>query len=94
MILHAYSVYDRKALQYHAPFFASADGSAVRSFQDLANDSTTTVGRHPGDYVLYKVGAYDDASGTVLPISPIEHVCDALSLVRVQPPLFAAAASE
>lgn len=94
MNLYAYSVYDRKALQYHAPFFAVADGSAVRSFQDLANDNNTTVGRHPGDYVLYKVGTYDDAKGALLPLSPIEHVCDALSLVRVQAPLFAAAASE
>lgn len=82
MILHAYTIYDRKALQYHAPFFAVADGAALRSFMDLANDPQTSVGRHPGDYVLYRCGAYDDAAGLLLPIAPVEHVSDALPLVR------------
>lgn len=94
MILNAYSIYDRKALQYHPPFFASADGAAVRSLLDLANDSSTTIGRHPGDYVLFKVGDWDDETGKFHPFTAVVHVCDALSLVRIQPPLFAAAASE
>lgn len=84
MILHAYTIYDRKALQYHSPFFAVADGAALRSFMDLANDPNTSVGRHPGDYVLYRCGAYDDASGSMLPVSALEHVSDALPLVRAQ----------
>lgn len=88
MIINAYSVYDRKALQYHAPFFAVADGAAVRSFMDLANDSNTTVGRHPGDYVLYRVGSFDDASGIVLPTDNPQHVTDALPLVRAQGNIF------
>lgn len=84
MILNAYTVYDRKALQYHSPFFAVADGAAVRSFMDLANDPQTTVGRHPGDYVLYFCGCFDDGTGLLLPASPIKHVCDAQSLVKHQ----------
>lgn len=84
MILNAYTIYDRKALQYHAPFFAVADGAALRSFMDLANDPQTTVGRHPGDYVLYRCGAYDDSSGQLLPVSALEHISDALPLVRVE----------
>lgn len=85
MILNAYTLYDRKALQYHTPFFATADGSAVRSVQDLVADPNTTVGRHPGDYVLYRVGGYDDSSGSLLPASVLEHIVDCSSLVRVQP---------
>lgn len=88
MILNAYSLYDRKALQYHTPFFATADGSAVRSVSDLVADPNTTVGRHPGDYVLYRVGAYDDASGSMLPASVLEHIVDCSALVRVQSGLF------
>lgn len=94
MILNAYSIYDRKALQYHPPFFASADGAAVRSMLDLVNDSNTNIGRHPGDYVLFRVGDWDDEHGKFSPHTVLVHVCDALSLVRVQPPLFSAAASE
>lgn len=81
MLLNAYSVYDRKAGHYHAPFFAVSDGAAVRSFRDLANDPQTTVGRHPGDYVLYRCGQFDDASGLLLHLSAVEHVTDALPLV-------------
>jgi len=84
MKLRAYSIYDRKALQYHPPFFASTDGSAVRSFQELANDTNTQVGRHPGDFTLYYVGEYDDQVGRMLPMDPIGHVIDANALVKIE----------
>jgi len=93
MLLKAYSIYDRKALQYHAPFFSTADAAAVRSLTDLANDTSTTVGRHPDDYVLYCVGTFDDASGGLLSGGvPPAHVVDAITLVRHQPSLFPASA--
>lgn len=87
MIIHAYSLYDRKSLQYHQPFFALADGAAVRMLQDLVADGNTTVGRHPGDYVLYRCGAYDDASGQLLPVTALEHICDALVVAPKVAPL-------
>lgn len=94
MQLNAYSIFDNKALQYHTPFFASTDGAAVRSVADLVSDPNTTVGRHPGDYVLYCVGLYDDQLGAMVPISPLRHVMDAVALVRVQPQLFTSEAKE
>lgn len=84
MQLNAYSIYDNKALQYHVPFFASTDGAAVRSVADLVGDPNTTIGRHPGDYVLYNIGQYDDVLGAMVPISPLRHVIDAVALVKVQ----------
>lgn len=83
----AYSVYDRKALVYGAPFFAPTDGSAIRSFADLSNDINTTVGRHPSDFVLYCVGVYDDQNGALAPVSPLRHVIDATACIVVQPKL-------
>lgn len=80
MKLNAYCIYDRKALVYHAPFFAVADGAAARSFSDLANDANTTVGRHPADYILYRVGTFDDAIGNLLPETAV-HIADAATLV-------------
>lgn len=89
MLLRCYSVYDRKALQYFPPFHASADGAAVRSFSDLANDPNTNVGRHPGDFVLFFIGEYDDSKGAMVPVSPLVHVVDATAVVRATPaPLF------
>lgn len=84
MILRAYSIYDLKALQYHPPFFASTNGAAVRSLADLASDTNTTIGRHPADYMLFCVGQYDDQKGQLIPCVPLEHVVDAISLVKNQ----------
>lgn len=91
MLLYAYSIYDRKALQYHPPFFASTDGSAVRSFSDLVNDTNTNVGRHPNDYVLYCVGSYSDADGSMHPETPLRHVIDAQACLKIESMLFAEA---
>lgn len=89
MMLNAYTVYDNKALTYNVPFFTSTDGAAVRMFADLANDSNTAVGRHPSDYSLFAIGSYDDNKGMLLPESPLRHVADATSLLKLAPtPLF------
>lgn len=89
MILRAYSIFDNKALQYHPPFFASTDAAAVRSVRDLVDSSDTAVGRHPGDYVLYLVGEWDDQQGRFSALSPLVHIVDAISLLPQKPtPLF------
>lgn len=85
MVLFAYSIYDRKSLTYHTPFFQHADGAAVRMLSDLVADPNTSVGRHPGDYVLYRVGTYDDQKGELQGFAPLIHVIDASALVKVQP---------
>lgn len=84
MKLNAYTLYDNKALNYHAPFFMATDGAAVRALQDLVSDLNTNVGRHPGDYVLYFCGTYDDSNGQLWPEQPLRHVMDAIALVKVQ----------
>lgn len=92
MKLNAYSIFDRKALQYNAPFYQSTDGAAVRSLSDLVNDQNTTVGRHPSDFVLYCVGSYDDQSAIFVGEQPVRHIMDAIALVKIQPSLFQEAA--
>lgn len=87
MIIHAYTLYDRKALQYHQPFFAVSDGAAVRMLQDLVADSNTLPGRHPGDFVLYRCGAYDDSNGSLLPVSTLGHIIDASAVAPRATPL-------
>lgn len=84
MRTNAYCVYDNKALVYGTPFFAPTDGSAVRSFQELANDNRTTVGNHPGDFSLWCVGSFDDQKATLLGELPPRHVIDAVALVQIQ----------
>lgn len=70
MLLHAYSLFDTKALIFSPPFFMSADALAIRAVQDLAADLTTSVGRHPNDFVLHRVGTFNDATGRLDPELP------------------------
>lgn len=93
MITRAFTIYDRKTFIYSAPFFAVADGAAVRSFQEAANDLNTNIGRHPADFQLYFVGLWDDQKATMLPEVPV-HITDALPLVAPHSPLFEDARTE
>lgn len=82
MRLRCFSIYDRKTLAYHAPYYAVTDAAAVRTFSDVVADPNTIFGRHPDDHVLYCVGEFDDQSGMLLPNSPALHIVDANVLVR------------
>lgn len=82
MLLNAYTIHDCKALQYHSPWFAVSDGAATRILQDLVNDMSTMIGRHPRDYTLWRCGIWDDSKGAFAPSVPLEHVVDAIALLR------------
>jgi len=86
MILNVYSIFDTKALVFNTPFFAHNNASAVRSVSDLAADLNTSVGRHPSDFVLYRIGQYNDEQGVLAPLDIREHVVDVISLVAPKAP--------
>lgn len=88
MLLHAYTLHDVKATNYSPPFFQHNDALAIRMLTDLVNDVNTSVGRHPADFKLYRVGTYDDSKGQLTPLNIIEHVMDAISCVQRQNDLF------
>lgn len=67
----AFAILDIKADAYMAPFFFSTVGQAVRAFKDLANDKSTSVARHPGDYKLLQIGTFDDCNGHLDGIEPV-----------------------
>lgn len=91
MLLNAYTLYDAKALTYSPPFFASAHGAACRMVMDVSADPNTSVGRHPGDFTLFCVGQWNDATGQLLPFEVREHISDVAPLAprRQQRDLFA-----
>lgn len=64
MILRAFSIYDTKAEFFSPPFFMVSNGEAVRAFKDLANDTNTSIGRHPSDFRLMCLGEFDNLSGS------------------------------
>lgn len=65
MVRKIFSVYDVKAEIFNQPFFMSTKGEALRAFSDLANDSQSSIAKHPGDYKLVYIGMFDDVSGEV-----------------------------
>jgi len=82
MRLRCYSIFDRKALSYHMPYYAPTDNAAVRTLSDAVADTNNSLGRHPNDYVLYYVGDFDDQTGVYTPVAPLVHVIDAIHLAR------------
>lgn len=66
MIVYGYSLLDVKAGLFSPPFFLIHDSLAIRAVCELALDKTTTPGKYPGDFVLYRVGAFDDGAGVFI----------------------------
>ncbi len=63
MILQMFSIFDSKALAYLPPFCMRARGEALRAFMTTLEDPTTQMHKHPGDYTLLHLGAWDDTTG-------------------------------
>lgn len=85
MKLNAYTLFDSKSLVFNQPFFAHNHAVATRMVSDIAQDTNTQIGRHPSDFILYKIGTYDDATGFMEPLEIREHVVDVVSLVHRAP---------
>jgi hypothetical protein len=69
MILFAYAVYDNRAEAFIPPFFMVNDSVAQRAFSDAASDSSHQFRKHPTDFTLFKIGEYDDSTGTLSPLA-------------------------
>jgi len=55
-----FTIYDEKARAYITPFFLPESGMAVRTFADCINSDSHQFGKHPADYTLFTLGAWDD----------------------------------
>lgn len=86
MIVNAYSIFDTKSLVYSNPFYAVTDGAAIRIVSDAANDMNTSLGKHPADFILYKVGSFNDGNAVLQNLDPREHVIDLIALVHQHKP--------
>lgn len=61
-----FSVYDTKGLVYSQPFYSANRATALRQFEDLINN-TPHLRDHAGDYILTRLGEFDDSSGDIIP---------------------------
>jgi len=65
--LQIFSVWDKKVAAYFRPFYSPNTAAAVRALEDDVNNPETPMAKHPGDYALYLLGEFDDASGVITP---------------------------
>ena len=65
MLSKIYAVYDNKAEAFMEPFFATNAGVALRRFADNVNHPDSIFHKHPNDFCLYEIGAFDDQPGDV-----------------------------
>lgn len=70
MELLAFSVYDIKAEYFTPPMFQRTVGEALRGFADEANNPNSQLHRHAGDFSLYQVGRFNQATGEFTPQPP------------------------
>lgn len=81
MKLHVFATYDSAVGAFNQPFFARSIGEAIRSFQDACNDPKSPFYSHSGDFSLFMLGYFDDASGMFdLPKAP-EQVTSAREMI-------------
>lgn len=65
MIYILCAIHDRSIDAYVNLHCVRAEGQAIRQFQDAINDPNAgTLRTHPDDYDLYRVGTFDDDTGT------------------------------
>jgi len=78
-----YTIYDKKANFHSFPFRAQNNEVATRSLKNSFNDpnhQNTEYVKNPEDFILFKIGGFDDNTGEVL--SSIEQVCELTSLLE------------
>jgi len=67
-----FAVYDLKARFYGTPFFSQNVNTALRSFAEVAMDSTTSISKFPTDYSLWYLGYYNSETGHITSEKPEE----------------------
>ncbi len=58
-----FSIYDSKAEAYIQPFYSQTTGTAIRSFETAVNENGHDFNKYAGDYTLFELGEFDQATG-------------------------------
>lgn len=83
--MKVYSMYDEKAEAFNRPFIFTTHGQATRAFSDGVRDPQSNLCKHYKDYSLYCIGTFDEETGLLEPLTPVELVCRASEFVALTP---------
>ena len=64
MKINVYAIYDKVAQVYQHPWVDTSDMTAVRAFKLACQDNASLFSMCPDDFILYRVGMFNDKSGT------------------------------
>lgn len=77
MIKKVFSVRDKKAAIYHAPFFANSEIEATRGFYTASQDKQLQLGMFPDEFDLMQLGEWNDETGLFLNFQDAKYVISA-----------------
>lgn len=80
MTYGVYSIRDHLGA-FGTVFCHANENTAKRYVARLIANSDLDIGFSPADYDLFHVGDFDDASGLVSVVTPIEYICNGIDLV-------------
>jgi len=72
MLLETVTIYDLKSKVYSQPVHVSHVAAGVRAFGDAVNEKSSQYNKHPEDYIMFHIGTFDDQTGVLTPIPPVE----------------------
>lgn len=82
MELIMFSVFDSKAEAYIQPFFSPNHAVGIRDFTTAANDPNTQFHINAGDYTLFELGKFDQATGKITKLNAPKNLGTAISFKR------------
>ncbi len=74
MRLELFSLYDTKAVAFVVPFFLPNVALAVRAIVGMRRDEKSVLHSNPGDFVLYRLGSWNDHSAAFELVVPPERL--------------------
>lgn len=75
------SICDKAAEAFNPPACVPALGIAERQFRDLLSDAGSAPGKHPGDFSLWHIGYFDDASAQIEMLSQPTKIAEGMQFV-------------
>lgn len=77
MIENVYAVRDIKN-HFHPPVISDNNDTAKRDFLYSVTSNENIISKFPSDFELFKIANYDNVTGIIESISPIEFICSAM----------------
>lgn len=80
---YVYSIFDKVAQIYHNPWVEASDFTASRAFKLALADRNTLYGSCPSDFILYRIGSFDDGCGLLSQSVIPDKVCEGFRVEEI-----------